>query len=204
MTTHFDDLVEKMLKEHDAEQAAGPVATDMPAEMIVRNSMVTPDGTELVSNSRHDYKEHRDANGQLYVIDGGRDYLRRSVNEGAPATDTSISYFAGHEVTRQAYVWGTYGPDGDQEKHYVALANMNEGHIQAIINDQYGAAPLMRLEQKWRKSAGARKLVRKQDIERLLILKAKYEHNEKVVAELDALLVPIVEQFNANEFNDEA
>lgn len=173
----------------------------LPAETLVRNSMVTPDGTELVSRGRHDYVSHVDENGDTYIVDGGRDYLRRSVNESAPATDTSVSLFHGHERVREAYDWGTYGKNGDEPKHWVLLKDMDDEHIQAIIDDNYPATPIMIAEQNWRKSAGARKLVRRQDIERLMVLKDKYSNRPDVLKDLDTFLEEIVEKFNSNEFD---
>jgi len=171
-----------------------------PPETIVRNSIITPDGTELVSRSRHDCISYEDENGETYMIDGGRDYLRRSVNK-IPAECTSVSLFQGHEVVRAAYDWGTYGKEGDEDLHYVLLMDMRDEHIQALIDQNYPNTPLMLAEQQWRKSSGARKLVRKQDIDRLVLLKEKYSHKPEIIADLDGFLENIVEKFNSNEFD---
>ena len=175
----------------------------LPAQTIVRNSMVTPDGTVLVSRKRHEYVAHEDANGFTYAVDGGRDYLRRSLNDEAPAEDTSVSLFHGHEAVREAYDWGTYGKDGDEELHYVLLKDMDEEHLQALIDDAYPATPLFIAEQNWRKSAGARKMVRKQDIERLMVMKDGYAHRPEVIKDLDNILEQIIPKFNSNEFDGE-
>jgi hypothetical protein len=37
---------------------------------ILRNSIITPDGTELVSRFTHDYVQHEDLNKELYINDG--------------------------------------------------------------------------------------------------------------------------------------
>ena len=50
------------------------------ARQIVLNSIMTPDGTVLISHHRHDYVTHLDKNGELYLVDGGTDYLKRFVN----------------------------------------------------------------------------------------------------------------------------
>lgn len=181
-----------------AKQAA---AEDFPPETIVRNSMITPDGTELNSRGRHDYVSHTDENGDVYITDGGRSYLRRSIND-KPATDTSVYLYHGHERVREAYDWGTYGINGDQPLEYKLLKDMNDGHIQALIDQIYPNTPLMLAEQQWRESAVARKMVRKKDIERLMILKDKYSAKPEIVADLDVFLEEIVEKFNSNEFGD--
>jgi len=172
----------------------------LPAETIVRNAIKTPDGTILNSRGRHDFMSHTDENGETYMTDGGRDYLRRSVND-KPAEDLTVVLFHGHERVREAYDWGTYGPNGDQELSYVLLKDMADGHVQALIDDGYPCTPLMLAEQQWRKSAGSRKLVRQKDIERLMILKDKYEGRQNIIADLDVFLEEIVEKFNSNEFD---
>ncbi len=46
--------------------------------MIVKNSIKTPDGTEIISKHRHDMICHVDSTtGKEYCVDGGYDYLRR-------------------------------------------------------------------------------------------------------------------------------
>jgi len=45
-----------------------------------RNRLQTPDGKILESKHLHDYVEHRDANGNLYFLDGGLDYARCSAH----------------------------------------------------------------------------------------------------------------------------
>ncbi len=40
---------------------------------LIRSCLETPDGTILQSRSRHDYRQHLDANGKTYMLDGGLD-----------------------------------------------------------------------------------------------------------------------------------
>ena len=56
---------------------------------LVANRIRTPDGTLLQSYNRHDYKTHIDANGEVYMVDGGLDYSKRSLNK-APPEDLSV------------------------------------------------------------------------------------------------------------------
>ena len=56
---------------------------------IIVNSIMTPDGTILKSRNRHDYVQYEDNNGELYVVDGGYDYLKRSGNV-IPYTDLTL------------------------------------------------------------------------------------------------------------------
>ena len=47
---------------------------------LIRSCLETPDGTILQSRSRHDYRQHLDANGKTYMLDGGLDYVRCSAH----------------------------------------------------------------------------------------------------------------------------
>lgn len=102
---------------------------------LVAQRIRTPDGTILQSFNRHDYKEHRDANGEVYIIDGGLDYSRRSVNI-EPAEDLSVYVGDDHQHIRTAFCWGTYGINGDQPRRWVALADLDTDHIDAILDTQ--------------------------------------------------------------------
>lgn len=159
----------------------------LPDHTIIRNSMVTPDGTEIVSLSRHDCVTHLDENGETYMVDGGRSYLRRSVNveEGE---DTTITLLDGHEVVREVFTWGSKG-------ERIKLCDMESDHIEAILKDGYNVWPLMKAELMWRAGAASRKEVRLQDIERI------QRHIEKRPEVLGPKLEQIIERFNENEYN---
>lgn len=47
------------------------------SDVIVLNSIRTPDGTVLVSKHEHDFIRYTDKNGLKYAIDGGNDFLKR-------------------------------------------------------------------------------------------------------------------------------
>ena len=76
---------------------------------IIARALITPDGTILQTFSDHDYKDHLDKNGELYMIDGGPSkYGRSSVNkiEGEHIIITTDSPF---EEIRKWFHWGSYG-----------------------------------------------------------------------------------------------
>jgi len=102
---------------------------------IVANRMRTPDGTILHSMHRHDYVSHIDANGEEYMLDGGNDYIRTSVNE-IPAEYLTVYASDDHSVIREVFTWGTRGPNGDQPIRRIYLKDMETDHINAILETQ--------------------------------------------------------------------
>jgi hypothetical protein len=102
---------------------------------LVANRIRTPDNTLLQSFHRHDYKQHLDANGELYIVDGGLDYQRRSVNV-VPATDLSVYVGDDHVNIRSAFHWGTRGKCGTLLLSWVVLADLDTDHILAILDTE--------------------------------------------------------------------
>jgi len=111
---------------------------------ILRNALQTPDGTILESKTRHDYKEYEDANGWVYIVDGGLDYSRRMINRNAPETDLTLTEDDSHDDLRKFVTWGTYGISGDQPLFYIAIADMSDGHLQAVLDTQKNMYPQVR------------------------------------------------------------
>lgn len=111
---------------------------------IMANRIRTPDGTILQSFNRHDYKVYRDTvSGEEYMVDGGCDYLRRSVNE-VRAEDMTVMSTDPHEVIREAMHWGTRGVDGKQPLRYIPLKEMTTDHIEACLETQLRMHPHFR------------------------------------------------------------
>jgi hypothetical protein len=107
----------------------------MEEDIILLNRIRTPDGTVLTSYNRHDYRTHKDANGEQYMVDGGTAYLRRSLNK-IPATDLTVYRTDDHAENRKAFHWGSYGREGDQPLTYRPLADLDDEHIGAILETQ--------------------------------------------------------------------
>ena len=101
---------------------------------ILSNRMRTPDGTILESRYRHDYVTHLDNNGKEYMLDGGLDYVRSSANGDEYLLTIYTDY--PHELIRLHAKWGTYGKQSDQPLSYVAIADMETGHLQACLDTQ--------------------------------------------------------------------
>lgn len=115
------------------------IKIDGSRKRIIVNRIKTPDGTILTSHSVHDYKTHEDANGKEYMVDGGHDYLRRTVWQDAPFEELSVYEDEPFEMIRLVLTWGTYGKTGDQPLTFVALYTMSDDHIRAIIRQKQGA-----------------------------------------------------------------
>lgn len=104
---------------------------------LLANRIRTPDGTILQSFRRHHYVEYHDkVSNEWYSIDGGLDYVRRSVNN-TPAQDMCVYTDDPHYVIREAFCWGTRGVDGDKPLTFVALSQLTTEHLQAIIRTQW-------------------------------------------------------------------
>ena len=103
---------------------------------LVCNRIITPDGTVLQSHHRHDYVSYIDKNGLEYMVDGGHDYLRRIVQDEAPATEFSLTMEDPYEDVRQGFTWGTRGKDGNQPLTWVPLCDLATDHIYAILETQ--------------------------------------------------------------------
>jgi len=111
----------------------------MNSDQIICNAIMTPDGTYLRSYHRHDYKEHVDkVSGETYMVDGGTAYIRRSINT-TPATIMDVYLSDSFEKIRQAFVWKSYGKNGEHIPHgiYLTLHAMDTDHIHAILDTQH-------------------------------------------------------------------
>ena len=101
---------------------------------ILVNQWMTPDGTILRSRHRHDYVQHLDDNGKIYFVDGGTDYIRTSGRGDLKWCGLYES--DDFERIREVWDWGSYGPNGDQPKHFILLKDMTDNHIRAILRTQ--------------------------------------------------------------------
>ena len=109
-----------------------------PLPKIVCNAILTPDGTYLRSYHRHDYKEHTDKiTGELYMTDGGTEYIRRSVNN-VKAQDLDVFSTDPFESIRKAFVWKSYGKNGELFPNGVKtpLCMISDPHLDSIIETQ--------------------------------------------------------------------
>jgi hypothetical protein len=110
---------------------------------LLLNAIITPDGTYLESTHRHDYRSYVDANGETYMVDGGTEYIRRSVNN-EPAVDACVYSDDGHAKIREAFTWGTLGKSGTDKPTRKKLSELTDEHIAAIIETQYTVSPAIK------------------------------------------------------------
>ena len=100
---------------------------------LIRNAIQTPDGTILESKHRHDYRSHKDANGKIYVVDGGLDYVRATVHDD----QISLALYdtEPHSIQAQYLTWGSFGIRGDQPRRDIPIAEMGTSHIEAVLRE---------------------------------------------------------------------
>ena len=119
---------------------------------IVYSAMRTPDGSILRSRSRHDFVFHYDENGKMYYLDGGISYVRASCNGDEDFITITLDH--SHEIVRDLVDWGTYGISGDQPLKFIKLKEMDDEHLESVIENCNGAYPqiieAMRNELKYR------------------------------------------------------
>ena len=110
---------------------------------LLRNAIQTPDGTILESRTRHDYVSYIDANGEFYMVDGGLDYFKGSVNIEDPV-DLRLTEDEPHFFLRDYVTWGTYGKQQDQPLSHITITDMETEHLQAVLDTQRNMYPQVR------------------------------------------------------------
>lgn len=95
--------------------------------------MKTPDGTIIQSFYRHDYVTHKDTvSGEIYMLDGGVDYVRTSTNK-IKAEYLTVYDNDPFEIKRSVPVWGTYGKSGKEKLRWISVAEMEDDHILTLL-----------------------------------------------------------------------
>ena len=103
---------------------------------LIASRIQTPDGTILWSRSVHDYVAYEDSKtGEIYVLDGGSDYQRTSINV-VPAKDISVYSTAKWGTLRNFIIRNTILLDADLrptgERGYVRLSSMSDAHLESL------------------------------------------------------------------------
>ena len=102
-----------------------------PTARVLVSAMKTPDGTILRSRHRHEFVTHIDKNGKYYMLDGGLDYCRCTVNgdeDFIVLTDEDA-----FEDVRLVFGRFSRGKMLDEKPRYVPLCDMTDDHLKAVI-----------------------------------------------------------------------
>ena len=102
---------------------------------LLVNKIICPDGTVLESRHRHDYQEHEQEDGRVYLIDGGLDYQRIGFSD---TKFTNCTYYVGddHSKIREHFEWTRHmDADGNPLPVYevVLLKDITDSHLDALI-----------------------------------------------------------------------
>jgi len=105
---------------------------------LIANKWKTPDGTILWSKHRHDYVCHLDLNGEYYIVDGGNEYVKMSVNK--EKLINLCEYDNGSfECHRNNVCWGRNYDSGLKllpQTEYIPIKDLTDDHIWAILTTQ--------------------------------------------------------------------
>ena len=130
----------------------------MEREILV-NQIRTPDGTVIRSTYRHDFVTYTDKNGLVYMIDGGNDYLRRTVHKTKlkwymkvliffvewddPIAYEEMSVYSDDPFCdiREHVERGGRGVDGDQPLEWVRLKDINDEWLNNLITYELDTRP---------------------------------------------------------------
>ncbi len=113
----------------------GKKVYEEPGNHLVYNAIMTPDGTLLESHHVHDYKAHKDKNGEIYMIDGGLEYIRGSLHKENPPIYLQVYNDDPFSLVRESIRWGSFGVKGDEELRITLLKDMSDDHIKNIIKN---------------------------------------------------------------------
>lgn len=90
----------------------------------------------IVSYHRHDYKTCRCENQAM--VDGGTDYIRYGAMNMKKVVHHAVYADESFEKVRQYATRGSRGKDGLQPLSYIAICDMDDDYLQAVLN--YGGA----------------------------------------------------------------
>lgn len=103
-------------------------------DQLLVNKIICPDGTELHSKHRRDYKEHEQDDGRIYFIDGGFDYQRIGFSD---TEFTNHTYYVGddHSKIREHFTWISRLDKDENPIEPVErkLKDLTDGHINALV-----------------------------------------------------------------------
>ena len=104
-------------------------------DQLLVNKIICPDGTVLESRHRHDYQEHEQEDGRVYLVDGGLDYQRIGFSD---TEFTNCTYHVGddHSKIREHFTWKSILDENGERLEqpiYRKLKDLTDAHIYALI-----------------------------------------------------------------------
>ena len=121
---------------------------------LIRNAIITPDGTFLRSMFLHISAFHKDEiTGFTYMVDGGINY--QHISSDGQHVDASLYDDEPHDIQRLVVSWWSYGKDGDEPYHEIKIANMGTDHIKTVLAECDPSDVIyncMAAELEWRKA----------------------------------------------------
>ena len=108
----------------------------------LKNIIKTPDGTKLDARNTAVVSHKDSITGELYINYGRGLNVSRSKNE-VPFKDLSIYNTSPHQKIRKIKFWGSYGKSGNEPRKMMCPAEMEEAHLQAILETQKGIVGIL-------------------------------------------------------------
>lgn len=105
-------------------------------KQLLANMIRCPDGTILESRGRHDYKEHTQEDGRVYIVDGGLAYSRVGGTDKA-FEDLSVYVGDPHELIRERFTWGRNTDKRGillPEIVLMKLKDLSNGHLENLCS----------------------------------------------------------------------
>jgi len=114
---------------------------------LLHNSIQCPDGTILVSRSRHNFVAHTQEDGRKYFTDGGLEYTRIGFSHN-DYIDLCIYTDQPHEEIREGFEWGrSFDKDMNRlpKTEYIKLKDITDNHLEAILSFVIGEGKIRKV-----------------------------------------------------------
>lgn len=105
-------------------------------EQLLVNKIKCPDGTVLVSRTRHDFQGHVQEDGREYFVDGGLSYQRIGFSDHQ-FEDLTCYVGDSHEKIREHFEWTrSLDERGDplEKPEVVILKDITDSHLGALVH----------------------------------------------------------------------
>lgn len=112
------------------------MGTQYPQRELLYNAIRCPDGTIIQSRHQHDYVEHTQADGSVYIVDGGLEYSRYGGTHLGLIDLLQVYTDDPHEKIREVFEWGNcLDKDGNDlgKTTYRKLKDLDDSHVVALV-----------------------------------------------------------------------